>query len=956
MNNDLKTGQQSTSNNNISNKKSKKFLKIFLTILKVLFFYIYIPGLIIYHIVKLLIHLILKFFKFIFKLLKKLFFFIREHLFMSCITTSCILFIIAGIIGIINFKKNYNTIYLTNRNINDYSESMKIVDTKLTNIEGKISTLDSINNTDIKVYSGDLIIKEEKIDKKKRWKIDLDYLSDGINIVDISVKFKNGKTKNQKFYIYNNFEGNSTGLDKNDNDNDGIVNYKEIAVGTDKDKKDSDGDGLSDYDEIFKSFTNPLLSDSDSDGLNDFLSDNDKDSINNSDEIKYKTNPNLSDSDGDGLSDYDELFKYSADPNKKDSDGDGLSDYDEIILNTSPNKIDTKIMAKYKSSDNIAYVSLNNISVKQYNSLQISDSGNILGLKDSSSYISGPYNYEMDGNFDNAVISFNFNSSILNENSNPTIYYVNLDNNKLEALDTTISGNTASANVNHFSNYILLDKNEIDNKVNNAPKVDGSNVSDSSVSNTEFILLATPFFNAFGVPMHLYIVDGSDKVVKNTETTMNKLIKDFDSSLNLNVKYSSISKTRANVMDTIFSSFEEKTLEHLSTNDEDGTSKNIFESFFTYKHFYSGADLEIFLTGEVKGQIDDATEVDKEKDSNHDGISDYYTKLICNGQLTTDYGTNPFKNISYSEIQSRKGDFDGDGLKNGDEIEIVKSKDSYFVIQHSSPVNIDSDNDSVNDKKDKLPMIPFDSSFKEVNSIDYVPKTPTQDKLERKSDSVYNTETGNDCGLYNCDVIEALAVSEITVANSMPAAFALSHFLDNTGTILDFNSDWSLIENTYSGEDNFVDNVEKIMAVGEDTVKRGDTLSFSTKNELLGTDFSNNFEDAVDIGWWYAIGYTNANMTGEIKNIDNKKYEMILWYYIEDYYDWEPDKTLINGGFGGLVTDSQMYQLHSHGLARQYRIKIPYKMKITWNYGDRYYLSGPFSWDMPSSMTLKKLN
>ena len=196
----------------------------------------------------------------------------------------------------------------------------------------------------------------------------------------------------------------------------------------------------------------------------------------------------------------------------------------------------------------------------------------------------------------------------------------------------------------------------------------------------------------------------------------------------------------------------------------------------------------------------------------------------------------------------------------------------------------------------------------------------------------------------------------LTITDSMHAAEALSHFLDNTGSILDFGLDWSLIEDTYSGKDNFVNNIEKIMEVAEDTIKEGDTLYFITDKQLLGTDFSNDFEDLADVSWWYAIGYTNANMKAKITNLDDKKYQMELWYYIDDYYDWNSDQTMFNGGFGGTVSDSEMYQLHLHGRAKQYRIQIPYKMKVTWNYGDRYYLSKAFTWERPSSMKIEKLN
>ena len=942
--------------NNINKEKRSKF-KIIILILKILFFYIYLPGLLIYAIIKLLIRILIKLSKFIFKIFKNILLFIKNNKIKSCIIAACTLFIIATVIGILNFKKNYNKIFLTNSDFISYSDSVKVLNTKLSRIKGKISTLDGIKNTSIKVYSGNLVISKKNFESKSHWKIDVEYLSEGINIVDINVNFKDGRKKHQKFYIYNNYKGNSDGLDKKDNDGDGLINYKEIIVGTDKNKGDTDGDGLSDYQEVIKTLTNPLVVDSDNNGVNDSNSDNDNDGITNLDELKYNSNPNKKDSDGDRLSDYDEVFKYFTDANKIDTDSDGINDYDEIAMNINPNEKNSIINGVSNSTDNKVSAAINNISVKQYRSLKINDSGNVFGLKNSSSYISGPYNFSMSGKFSSATISFKFDKSTLKEGAIPTIYYINTKTNDIEPLDTSISGDTASANVTHFSNYILLDKNKIDNKIKNAPKVDGSNVSKSSISTTEYVLIAHPILNAFGHPIDLYVVDGDEKIIEKTKLAITNLVDSYNKDYEINFSYHTISKSRVKAMDFVFSAIESDTLDRLSDNETDrGIIKNILNIFFFYSHVYGGADLERVLTGEVKGEISDENAIDKKKDSNHDGISDYFTKLICNGQLTTTYGTNPFEGYTYTEIQRRGKDFDDDDLTNSEEIEIKKIDGSYFIIEHTSPIKKDSDDDGVNDKKDKSPNLGFSSDFISVSNFSYIPKTPAQDEFEKKSNDAYDTVSGNQCGTFSCSSIEVRAELTMDVAGSMHAATAMSHYLGNTGLTLDFDTDWSLIEDTYSGKDNFVNNVEKMFEIGESTVKKGDTLYFATNKELLGTDFSKDLEDVADIGWWYAVGYTNANMTAQIKNIDDNNYKMTLWYYIDDFYDWDSDQTMFNGGFGGLVSDSEMYQLHLHGRAKQYRVKIAYKMEIDWKYGDRYYLNKAFLWERPSTMKIKKLN
>ena len=54
-----------------------------------------------------------------------------------------------------------------------------------------------------------------------------------------------------------------------DGDKDGLSDDKEIKIGTDPEKIDTDGDEITDYDEVTKYYLNPLLADSDKDGVLD---------------------------------------------------------------------------------------------------------------------------------------------------------------------------------------------------------------------------------------------------------------------------------------------------------------------------------------------------------------------------------------------------------------------------------------------------------------------------------------------------------------------------------------------------------------------------------------------------------------------------------------------------------------------------------------------------------------
>ncbi|MHC5157372.1 MAG: hypothetical protein ACYSOZ_04615, partial [Planctomycetota bacterium] len=108
-----------------------------------------------------------------------------------------------------------------------------------------------------------------------------------------------------------------------DTDLDGLTDFQEYDLGTNPRNSDTDNDGLSDYAEWrgFSPQTNPRHFDTDGDGLPDGI------------EITYGSNPNAADTDGEGLSDVQE-FGLGSDPNNADTDGDGLDDASEHVLNT----------------------------------------------------------------------------------------------------------------------------------------------------------------------------------------------------------------------------------------------------------------------------------------------------------------------------------------------------------------------------------------------------------------------------------------------------------------------------------------------------------------------------------------------------------------------------------------------------------------------------------------------
>ena len=196
--------------------------------------------------------------------------------------------------------------------------------------------------------------------------------------------------------------------------------------------------------------------------------DLDLDGLTNKQEKEYNTNPVLSDTDMDGLSDYDEIFTYKTDPTKKDSDGDGLSDYDEIELAFDPLKADSKGDGIKDGKRNLTYnYTSENLKV------DIEGTGNIastlaevnINTKISSKrgLINNLYTFYTEGSITKANITIAYTDEELvkyglNED-NLSIYYYNKKEAKYEKIATTIDkeNNTLSANLKHFSNYVVGD-------------------------------------------------------------------------------------------------------------------------------------------------------------------------------------------------------------------------------------------------------------------------------------------------------------------------------------------------------------------------------------------------------------------------------------------------------------------------------------------------------------------
>jgi hypothetical protein len=165
--------------------------------------------------------------------------------------------------------------------------------------------------------------------------------------------------------------------------------------------------------------------------------------------------------------------------------------------------------------------------------------------------------------------------------------------------------------------------------------------------------------------------------------------------------------------------------------------------------------------GDLVTYYTDIREASDPTDSNNDGISDYYTRLMTDRGLYAGTGARVFGTATYEQVQGRqvdfdrdgtvsalealtaKTDFDGDGIKNGDEIEFstVVQRDiggfelvpRVYVRLKSSPISTDSDGDGYGDLTENTwPTAkggPHDPMISDVDRLslsnpDYVPIGP----------------------------------------------------------------------------------------------------------------------------------------------------------------------------------------------------------------------------------------
>ena len=572
---------------------------------------------------------------------------------------------------------------------------------------------------------------------------------------------------------------------ESDTDKDELPDYMELVLGTDITKIDTDGDGLPDGYEALTLDTDPTKIDTDNNGVNDGAEDADNDGLTNLKEYQLGTNPTNEDSDSDGLKDGEEVNTYKTDPLKKDTDGDTLSDGDDVALGFSPllkdtdnngildcdEKVQQSLTQEIECEDkpqvtdvSVSFKGTGNInSTTTVTSIYNIDmlSTNLVGL------VGSPVEIETESSFDEAVIKFKLDKTKLGnvEFENLGILWYDEENDLFKMQDTTLdeTNSTVSATVTHFSKYMVVDKkawfdtwqHEIvyDSEIEDIQTVLAIDCSGSMAWNdpntyhtnedgidilTNYRKLACESYidsmRTYGDMISLVTFTFSANVVVPMTNNKNKLKTglssissaggtDCDSAVQTALLQFNYNNTESSnkiillltdgedsVPDTILQSAVDKGVKIYTV----GIGKDINQNILQHIADYTGG--KFYIAKQASEIIDIYCKMGIEKnidptDTDGDGLPDVVESSgmrLSNGEIIY---TDPLNS-----------DTDSDGLRDGEEITLKKTKIfkyqkndknefyetecyGYQFFINSNPNMSDSDGDGIGDKIDTMPTI-----------------------------------------------------------------------------------------------------------------------------------------------------------------------------------------------------------------------------------------------------------
>ena len=778
------------------------------------------------------------------------------------------------------------------------------VSDKMDSLSGKLTGITKVKEITYTISdANEEVLKNGNIQPEAEWKVENIGFMLGYNLVKFIVTTEDEKLEYK--YIINN-----TNIDnmKNlgiatdvDTDNDKLPDFYENLVKLNPNNGDTDEDGLDDFTELFLKGVSPLSSDTNEDGISDANEDSDNDGLSNLEEKDLETSLSEEDTDNDGVSDYEEVSVYQTNPLVEDTDGDGVNDGLEIKIGSDPLKQEVTFKRRitansFEGQCTIPTISVSGLSADQVETLEINRvtqgmlaDENIPGLLDCG------YEFSVSGEFEEAEIKFEFDEKLLEESDfYPAIYYFNEELQLLEEVpNQEISGNCVSATVTHFSKYVLLNKTE-------------------SEKAWEYELLYLENEQLYSKLDIVFVIDSSGSMSWNdsgdiridvTENFIDRLtendrgaIIDFDNSAKVLSGFTSDKETlkasakkiddnggtslSAGISKAI-SLFKQEdyskkdTLKYIiMLTDGDGsystgyTSQAAKENITICTIGLGTSVSTSVLTAMAKGtngnyyHAKDAQQLypifdaiadksDYFKDTDEDGINDYYEKAMASGQLLMGTG------VSLCGMDYTKADSDGDGLADGQEIKVCKSGDKVYVKLCSNPTVKDTDEDGFQDNVDSRRLI-YDTEELLIH------QTRDREGIKKKAELGDNTVapdlTFND---YSYEELVALKPFPNYVAGITPEAMMWGE----------------MIPLFYIGGINSSSDIQKTLLDMVDTFRYGNTLN---KGKVVGE------KDIYDASMY--IKYKNSILTSEVLNDASTK------SYIEEVKNYVIDKLAENNG------------------------------------------------------------
>jgi Mg-chelatase subunit ChlD len=330
----------------------------------------------------------------------------------------------------------------------------------------------------------------------------------------------------------------------------------------------------------------------------------------------------------------------------------------------------------------------------------------------------------------------------------PQIYWWNEDSQLLEEVPTDAVGNVASTTVTHFSKYILLDKYDFDaswrldikppgatqtNALDVVLVIDSSGSMEWNDSGNLRLQAANSFVDSLGDGARAAVIDFDDYATLRQGFTDDKALlrngishidnyggTDLSSGISLAIDQFTASSYSGDAYRCIVfltdgdgtynTAYTQKAATNGITVYTIGLGSGVLPVVLNSIADGTGGKYYYADTASVLGRIYDEIAfetIDYTTDSNHDGISDYYTRLLCDGDLTAGTRVSPFRDVRltpdqlYDAIQE-DDDYDRDGLRNGDELYVATKELPgngilvYFKM-NADPLQLDTDGDGLHD-------------------------------------------------------------------------------------------------------------------------------------------------------------------------------------------------------------------------------------------------------------------